>query len=220
VNLSACVVSAASLALPLALLVGCSSSNARNDIGGGHAGFAPGDGVRLPALGGVPPTDARATRDPAEGDRPPLAMDRSNWRPVVFLVPQVGTAGSPSYAPATRWEREPGDSASRERGEFPHALSALELSRASYWTIAAESWASGPLALYDLGMMPYRAIRDSDDHWRQPEVRGPLVPYARAPQWTARGVAPDARRADEAPVRQSAPITPGTHADTSTEAAR
>ena len=50
-------------------------------------------------------------------------LDRSNWEPMVYVIPVSGVAHSPQYAPPV-YDR---DILARQRGDFPTALTALEL---------------------------------------------------------------------------------------------
>ncbi|MCC7387668.1 MAG: hypothetical protein IT431_02765 [Phycisphaerales bacterium] len=50
-------------------------------------------------------------------------LDRSNWEPMVYVIPVSGVAHSPQYAPPV-FDR---DILARQRGDFPTALTALEL---------------------------------------------------------------------------------------------
>lgn len=203
----------AGLALCLSAIAGCSYSNDRNDIGAGYAGLEPGvvlhgleptaAALESPTGAGDPNPDALAAAD----GRPVLDLGRSGWEPRLFLVPVSATASGPDYA-----ERHSMiDAAARDRGQYPTPTSALELSPNSYWDVAGDAWASMPLAVYDMLLMPYRAIRAAGPGWRQPEQRGPGEAYTRAPAWTARGVPSGATRANELPAAAPGDGVPAGH---------
>lgn len=192
---------------------GCSYSNDRNDLGGGYAGLEP--GVTLPGLAptaaalasptgaGEPNPDAVAAAD----DRPVLDLGRTSWEQRIFLVPVVGIASGPTYT--ERYAII--DAAARDRGQYPSPTNALELSPNDYWSVAAEAWAAAPMAAYEALLMPYRAIKAAGPDWRQPEQRGPVEAYSRAPAWTARGVPNGTTRGDELPATTPGDGVPAGH---------
>lgn len=194
------------VAMSLAAIAGCSYSNDRNDLGGGYAGLEPGIVLKAlepsaaalasPTGAGDPNPEALAARD----GRPALDLGRSGWEAKTFLVPVAGVASGPHYSEPFRTI----DAAARDRGQFPTPTSALELSPNDYWDVAGDAWAAGPMAVYELLLMPYRAIVAAGPDWRQPEQRGPGEAYTRAPAWNARGVDVARTRADELP-----PAKPG-----------
>lgn len=198
------------LAALAGIAAGCAHSNDRNDLGGGYAGLEPGvvlrgvsgaeDSWASETGAGTPNPDAIA----ADPDRPTLDLARSGWPQRTFLVPVTATASGQTYAETHRTI----DAAARDRGAFPTPTSALELSPNDYWDVAADAWAAGPFAVYELILMPYRAIRAAGPDWRQPEQRGTTQAYSRAPAWTARGVPSGTTRGDELP-----PATPGRNAE-------
>lgn len=191
----------------LAALAGaCSYSNDRNDLGGGYAGLEPGvvlRGLDAPSAG-VPGESGQANPDPsavaADPNRPALDLARSNWPQRTFMVPVTAIAGGPTYTSPHHTI----DAAARDRGQYPTPTSALELSPNDYWSVAADAWAAAPFAVWDMLLAPYDAIVAAGPDWRQPERRGPIGAYSRAPAWTSRGVPTGSTRGDELP-----PATPG-----------
>lgn len=200
-------------AVLIASMGACSYSNDRNDLGGGYAGMEPGV-----TLTGLMPTAASlnsptGAADPnpdaiaAAPDRPVLDLGRTGWKQRTFIVPVAAIASGPTYAATYRTI----DAAARDRGQFPSPTTALELSPNDYWDVAADAWASTPLAVWELLLSPYYAIQAAGPDWRQPEQRGPAEAYSRVPAWVARGVPSGSTRADELPASTPGKGVPAGH---------
>ncbi len=116
---------AATIAAATALLAGCVSENDRLTLG--HEVelevFSP---DRPGIMEGQTPLTTPASAQYAafeHGPRAPIGIDRSGWSPTPFVVPVDGTGHRPTYAVSLQMK----NSTARQRGEFPTALSALEL---------------------------------------------------------------------------------------------
>ncbi len=166
---------AAAVAAPLA---GCTQGNNTATIG---------DDLRLPALSDTPPRRETAIRD----DAPSVtSMARAHWGTTPFVVPVDGVAAKPTYTAL----RQRTDATARQRGDFPTALTALELdgeTRAVRWREAGVS----PLwTMWDLVAMPYRMYQ-----------RPPTEEVASQLDWYARAQPQTPRRTPGAAVREAQP---------------
>jgi hypothetical protein len=109
---------------------------------------------------------------PLVDDGPSLtSLDRSNWAPVVVTLPVDGVAAHRSYTNEKLLVR----STARQRGDYPTAVSSVDLSgntRVEQW---AESWLNPGIAFLDLVLLAPRMIAHSPTkeayafttpHWR------------------------------------------------------
>lgn len=111
---------------------------------------------------------------PPQSDSPSIdGLSRSGWQPVTVLVPSDGLASKPFYTKQHFY----GNATERQRGDFPTALSALELDGDNDWTRFGESAASPLWAFWDATrMIGY-------DLWTNPEWNEHI--YPRPPYWRA-----------------------------------
>ncbi|HLO39869.1 MAG TPA: hypothetical protein VK176_02510 [Phycisphaerales bacterium] len=90
------------------------------------------------------------------GDHSVKSMDRSNWTEQTVLVPVDGTAHRPTYAESVELK----NSTARQRGEFPTALSALELTGGFTDEQLVETFTT-PLVVFGSGVIvPFRLLID------------------------------------------------------------
>jgi len=146
-------------------VAGCAHSNDRSTVG--HPDLA--GAFRVAAF-----TDEGTGGAVPVSDGPSLTgMSRADWAPATVLVPVDGVAALRTYAPRHHWT----DETARQRGDYPTAVTALELDGATYWTQVAEGGAAPFLAFADAFALPFRMVMAAP--WR--EVRTIPEPYWRAP---------------------------------------
>jgi hypothetical protein len=83
-----------------------------------------------------------------------IGLDRSNWEPTRFHQPVDGTAHRLQYSKRLHVARR----TARQRGEYPSAESALELSGGSTWQQQAEAAGSHAIAAADLLLLLPRMV--------------------------------------------------------------
>ncbi len=165
--------------------VGCVSYNERSTIGDGRDAFHP------EALTETTRPDTQLQDDPPST----VTLERDSWGTQRIVVPVDGVAHLPRWATNSGTNRE----TARQRGDFPTALSALEL-----------TGSDNRAQFHDYAMSPVNAAKDffmlfiawyDDPVWT--EHRGTSYTYWRAPTFTARPVKPVPTRT--LPPRQEEP---------------
>lgn len=146
-----------------AAMFGCVSHNGRNVVGDSYT----------PAM--FARSDFPIKSQAVSSDGPSLTgLSRENWGIAPFIVPVDGAAHRPVYADSTPST----DRVSRQRGDYPTVLSAVDGAGEGYWPLMGEAFMSHVYAAGDFVMLPYRLIREAP--WAGP-VRGTPQPYWRAP---------------------------------------
>lgn len=164
------------LAASVMLVSGCVAENDRLTVGhdidleifdperpGAVATGEAGDPIAPGTVPGVP-----------GGRRSLAAIDRSNWETQTLLVPVDGTGHRPTYATTLEMK----NSTARQRGEFPTALSALELTGGFTDEQLVESFDTPIVVLGSAIVLPVRLFtepqwlvhyspRKSYDRWPQ-----------------------------------------------------
>jgi hypothetical protein len=135
--------------------------------------------VRLEALTAAPqpagtdisvPVGAMIVQEPSL-----VGLDRANWQPSLIHVPVDGTAHRPVYAKRVHLANR----TARQRGEYPNAETALQLTGGSIWQQQGEAVANHGMAALDTLLLIPRVI------WSPPwRIRwSPDVAYERT--WAA-----------------------------------
>jgi hypothetical protein len=150
-------------ALSLTALSGCGTSlNERTALGDPRMSVSKGDvsdlrdrTVQLPGLAADARKDAGLAQEKTGSTRLAIgkSLGREHWETTTILVPIDGVAAHPTYA---RWF-EKTDETSRQRNEFPTAMSALELDGDG----DAQSWEmllGAPRSLGGAAAMPFRML--------------------------------------------------------------
>lgn len=87
---------------------------------------------------------------PPASDGPTITgLSRANWKPTIVLVPSDGLASKPFYTKQHFYATD----TVRSRGEYPSALSALDVGGREPWTVIGESAASPLWASWDFTRM-------------------------------------------------------------------
>jgi len=117
---------------------------------------------------------------PMAGDAPSLSgMSRSNWGSTTFLVPIDGVAANWTYARHRSWT----GTTARQRGVYPDAINAVELSGDTLWAQRSEALLSPWWGVWDFVLAvprPFQGDPNQEEVWSLP--RG----YWRAPTGTLR----------------------------------
>lgn len=194
------------------LLAGCGTSqNTRTAIGEPRMSVSPGEpsllrdrAVQLPGLAGDARKDAGLNQEKPGSTRLSLgtSLGREHWALTPILVPIDGVAGKPTYA---RW-LEYTDETSRQRNEFPTAISALELDGDGDEQ-QLEMLMAGPRSLGGAALIPFRMVMHSPfkdvRHVPQPGYRA--APATRQ----ASEIELERLRALDAPLSElTAPVSP------------
>lgn len=157
------------------MLAGCvTPQNDRTTIGAGDRA------VRVEALTPIPATPAGPTIAMPVGalilqEPSVVGLDRSNWATTDLGQPVDGVAHRPLYAKRVQFAGR----TARQRGEYPNAETALELTGGSIWQQQAEVPTNHAMAALDLLLILPRMI------WSHPwQIRwSPDVAYERT--WRA-----------------------------------
>ena len=148
------------------------------------------DRFRFGEDGMIPAFQSDAAALPTDDQIPSVTgLDRSNWEPVVFVVPVQGTAHQPTYAPGV-FDL---DSLPRQRGDYPTVETSLDLgepdSGTEFWFAARThgmAVVDTVMLLPRLVMRPHEAT-DWSPVGRYTRVPGQdPVPAAEMPQATER----------------------------------
>lgn len=157
-----------------AALSGCTAGNERINLGGpspdAQIEFESFAGSRVPA--------------PVSPATPSLSgLSRAHWAPIEVTTVPDGLVSKPHYASKIDFR----DSSARARGEFPSAVSSLDVTRQAPWAKASEGLRAPVRGAWDLGRML------AWDLWTTPpmrEVYTSISPYERTPvQMNARPTA-------------------------------
>ncbi|GJQ30161.1 MAG: hypothetical protein HBSAPP03_20450 [Phycisphaerae bacterium] len=114
----------------------------------------------------------RPDRPPAGADAPSSPTLARTWAPMTVHLPVDGTYAFPRYTRGHVWT----DTTARQRGDFPSALTALELEGETTWTRLGEMGAGGPIAVFEAVVMVPRMLM----HDPRRRVRTLPEPYWRA----------------------------------------
>lgn len=117
-----------------------------------------------------------------EGRRSLTSLDRSNWTEKTILVPVDGVGHRPHYAVSLQLK----NSTARQRGEFPTALSALELTGGYTDEQLVESFDQPLIILGSAVILPVRMLIDpqwnvryspkrSYDRWPEPGIDAAIM---------------------------------------------
>lgn len=186
------------LAIAVAILAGgcISPQNDRAVIG---------TDLRLEALMPVAPSTATkevpasslALRQPSV-----ISVDRTNWQPMILMVPVDGTAHNPSYVRHVVFA----SSTARQRRDYPTILSSLELTGGSETDQQFEAVSNWGMGALDILMIIPRMIIQAPTRTRW----SPSEAYARYWHPERPGALPDEEPTHEGPFVQPAPtpVTP------------
>lgn len=155
---------------PLAVLVPVLAAVLSGCVMPANDRFAIGEGLEVEAIGPrstpVPPTAASQVASPSL-----TGISRDNWAPLEYRVPVDGTVHTRIYAKRTFWA----DKTARQRGEYPTALSALEMINGSEDQQGLEALNNQFRAVTDLVLLlprmaiwlPWVEKRSPDDAYRR-----------------------------------------------------
>jgi hypothetical protein len=144
-------------------LVGCQASlNERTALGDPRMSVSPAEAsalrdrtVQLPSLAADARKDAGLAQEKAGSTKLSIgrSLGREHWQTTTVLVPIDGVAAHPTYSRWLEWT----DETSRQRNEFPTAMSALELN-GDLQDQHMEMLVAGPRSLGGAAAMPFRML--------------------------------------------------------------
>jgi len=120
-------------------LGGCVAENDRGTLG---------CYLTVEAIADPPPADT------AIADEQPPTLDRASWPVLCYEVPYDGTVSHPTYRLFAGYPGEIG----RQWGDYPTALSALDLEGKDYWHQQGEAWAAPFWAATELAALPVTGV--------------------------------------------------------------